>query len=120
GLPGVPRRALSKLGRAMKLSGLLRAALADPALTRARDLAKAGRTGIPVEITAPPSLRPFVVAAAAAEGDGGGRPPLAVTATTREAEDLAAALGSLLPADQVAVYPACETLPHERLSPRSD
>ena len=28
----------------MKLSGLLRAALADPALARARDLAKAGRT----------------------------------------------------------------------------
>jgi transcription-repair coupling factor (superfamily II helicase) len=104
----------------MKLSGLLRAALADPALTRARDLAKAGRTEIPVEITAPPSLRPFVVGAVAATADGGDRPVLAVTATSREAEDLAAALGCLLPDDQVVVYPAWETLPHERLSPRSD
>jgi transcription-repair coupling factor (superfamily II helicase) len=104
----------------MKLSGLLQAALADPALTRARDLAKAGHTEIPVEITAPPSLRPFVVAAVAANTGGGDRPVLAVTATSREAEDLAAALGCLLPADQVVVYPAWETLPHERLSPRSD
>jgi transcription-repair coupling factor (superfamily II helicase) len=104
----------------MKLSGLFQAALADPALTRARDLAKAGHTEIPVEITAPPSLRPFVVAAAAATTDGGDRPVLAVTATSREAEDLAAALGCLLSADQVVVYPAWETLPHERLSPRSD
>src|SRR5438094_101220 len=104
----------------MKLSGLLQAALADPALTRARDLAKAGHTEIPVEITAPPSLRPFVVAAAAASTGGGDRPVLAVTATSREAEDLAAALGCLLPADQIVVYPAWETLPHERLSPRSD
>ncbi|GAA1816191.1 transcription-repair coupling factor [Planosporangium flavigriseum] len=105
----------------MKLSGLLRAAFADPALTRARDLARAGHVDIPVEVTAPASLRPFVVAAAAAPADlGGGRPVLAVTATSREAEDLAAALGCLLPADQIAVYPSWETLPHERLSPRSD
>ena len=43
-----------------------------------------------------------------------------MTATSREADDLAAALGSLLPAEQVAVFPSWETLPHERLSPRSD
>ncbi|WP_461028853.1 transcription-repair coupling factor, partial [Streptomyces sparsus] len=39
------------------------------------------------------------------------------------AEDLAAALRSLMPAgqdDTVVEYPAWETLPHERLSPRSD
>ncbi|MDT5036862.1 MAG: hypothetical protein QOE03_2047, partial [Micromonosporaceae bacterium] len=109
----------------MKLSGLLRAVLADPALLRARDLARAGHTGAPVEITAPASLRPFVVAAVSSPADGGpagggGRPVLAVTATSREADDLAAALGCLLPPDQVAVYPSWETLPHERLSPRSD
>jgi transcription-repair coupling factor (superfamily II helicase) len=105
----------------MKLSGLLRAALADPALTRVRDQARAGHVDLPVEVTAPAAVRPFVVAAAAAEGDvGGGRPVLAVTATSREAEDLAAALGCLLPADRIAVYPSWETLPHERLSPRSD
>ncbi|MBR7836044.1 transcription-repair coupling factor [Actinospica durhamensis] len=45
---------------------------------------------------------------------------LAVTATGREAEDLAAALRSLLGDAAVAEFPSWETLPHERLSPRSD
>ena len=46
----------------------------------------------------PPPLRPFLVAALAADApDGAGRPVLAVTATGREAEDLADALGCLLP-----------------------
>ena len=45
---------------------------------------------------------------------------LAVTATAREANDLADALSSFLPADSVACFPGWETLPHERLSPRSD
>ncbi|HET6270882.1 MAG TPA: DEAD/DEAH box helicase, partial [Arthrobacter sp.] len=45
---------------------------------------------------------------------------LAVTATGREAEDLTAALRAFLPADAVAEFPSWETLPHERLSPRSD
>jgi transcription-repair coupling factor (superfamily II helicase) len=46
---------------------------------------------------------------------------LAITATAREAEDLTSALGSLLPDPSAAAYfPAWETLPHERLSPRSD
>ncbi len=43
-----------------------------------------------------------------------------MTATGRESEDLTAALASLLPAEWVAEFPAWETLPHERLSPRSD
>ncbi|HEY6742084.1 MAG TPA: transcription-repair coupling factor [Lapillicoccus sp.] len=47
-------------------------------------------------------------------------PILVVTATTREADDLAEALGCLLPRDRVATFPSWETLPHERLSPRSD
>ena len=45
---------------------------------------------------------------------------LAVTATAREAENLTSSLGSLLPEGSVAYFPAWETLPHERLSPRSD
>src|SRR5512139_2391657 len=49
-----------------------------------------------------------------------GRPVLAVTATGREAEDLAVALRSLLEPDAVVDFPSWETLPHERLSPRSD
>lgn len=115
----------------MTLAGLLEAALADPTLARARDRAGAvGRDGASsLDLTAPPALRPFVAAALAADQLGAGadqslggaeRPVLAVTATTREAEDLAAALGDLLPAAQVEFYPAWETLPHERLSPRSD
>src|SRR5256714_966 len=110
----------------MKLVGLLDAALGDPALAAARDLAQsdAGQ----VDLTAPAALRPFVVAALAGDRRLTGleasahdlRPVLAVTATSREAEDLAGALGCLLPADEVAVYPSWETLPHERLSPRSD
>src|SRR6266511_1686769 len=96
-------------GSPMSLTGLLTAALADPALALL-----APRRGVDqLDVTAPPALRPFVAAAIDA-------PVLAVTATTREAEDLAAALESLVPPSLVAVYPAWETLPHERLSPRSD
>ena len=60
-------------------------------------------------------IRPFVVAAMAEE-----RPVLLVTSTYREAEALTDTMSSLLPADTVSYYPAWETLPHERLSPRSD
>ncbi|MEU6020399.1 transcription-repair coupling factor [Micromonospora sp. NPDC047134] len=111
------------------LTGLFAAALADPGLARVRDLARSGAAQVDgLDLTAPPALRPFAVAAVAADpttaadkpGGGAGRPVLAVTATSREAEDLVAALGSLLPAEQVAIFPSWETLPHERLSPRSD
>src|SRR2546423_1590774 len=107
----------------MKLVGLLDAVLADPALATARGLARRGGPDADLlDLTAPAALRPFVAAAIAAETGLGGarRPLLAVTATSREAEDLTSALGCLLPADEIAVYPAWETLPHERLSPRSD
>ncbi len=107
----------------MSLVGLLPAAFADPALAAARDLA-AHRVPQPVDVTAPAALRPVLVAALAAAGrgtpGGAGVPVLAVTATSREADDLAAALTGLLAPDSVAVFPSWETLPHERLSPRSD
>ncbi|MBG6087118.1 transcription-repair coupling factor (superfamily II helicase) [Actinomadura viridis] len=70
------------------------------------------------DVVAPPSLWPIVAAALSrTTGDG---VVLAVTATGREAEDLAAALTSLLAPGRVAHFPAWETLPHEKLSPRSD
>ncbi len=47
----------------MKLAGLTAAALADPALARARQLARRGDTG-QVDLTAPAALRPFVAAVA--------------------------------------------------------
>ncbi|WP_306205969.1 transcription-repair coupling factor [Actinoplanes sp. RD1] len=107
----------------MQLSGLIPAALRDRGLARARDLArKGGADSDALDLTAPVSLRPFVVAAVAGlpEFGGAGKPVLAVTATSREADDLADALGCLVAPDAVAVYPSWETLPHERLSPRSD
>ncbi|UAL31821.1 transcription-repair coupling factor [Nocardioides rotundus] len=69
-----------------------------------------------LDLTGPPALRPFVVAGLV----GAGRTVLAVTVTSREAEDLVAELGSLVDPATVALYPSWETLPHERLSPRSD
>ena len=47
-------------------------------------------------------------------------PVLLVTATGREAEAAAAAIGDLIGDDNVALFPSWETLPHERLSPRAD
>ena len=72
------------------------------------------------EVTAacPPGARPVVVSTLAPRPSGA--PVLAVTATGREAEDLHAALASCLGADAVGMFPSWETLPHERLSPRSD
>ena len=122
----------------MSLAGLLNILDDDPQL---RDvLARAGSGADPVDtdLVAPPALRPVLAAALVRGvrgdgqaprdqgGSGGDRPPgttplvLAVTATAREAEDLAAALGSFLPPESVAYFPGWETLPHERLSPRSD
>ncbi|MDQ5840093.1 MAG: transcription-repair coupling factor, partial [Chloroflexota bacterium] len=63
---------------------------------------------------------PLIAALAGAHDRSVRRPILAVTATGREAEDLVAALRCFLPADVVADFPSWETLPHERLSPRSD
>ncbi|MFL6074014.1 MAG: transcription-repair coupling factor [Mycobacteriales bacterium] len=100
----------------VSLSGLLDVLLTEPTLSGA--LGRAGKGD--VELAAPAGVRPFAVAALAADPPGADRPVLAVTATTREAEDLAAALGCLIDPDTVAVYPSWETLPHERLSPRAD
>ncbi len=100
----------------MSLHGLLDAVAEDPALTEAVRAARDGNRPH-VDLVGPAAARPFAVAALARNA---GRPVLAVTATGREAEDLAAALRSLLPADGVVEYPSWETLPHERLSPRSD
>jgi transcription-repair coupling factor (superfamily II helicase) len=94
------------------LSGLLDVVVGEPALARTLDT-----PDVPtLDLSAPRGLRPFVIAGLA----GKGRTVLAVTATGREAEDLVAALESLLPPDRVALFPSWETLPHERLSPRAD
>jgi transcription-repair coupling factor (superfamily II helicase) len=96
----------------MSLVGLLDVVSADPALSR-----WTASIGTPeLDLSATAAIRPFAIAAVAAAG----RPVLAVTATEREAQTLVSALQSLLPAETVVDYPAWETLPHERLSPRAD
>ncbi|MFD5188846.1 transcription-repair coupling factor [Streptomyces sp. NPDC058357] len=100
----------------MSLHGLLDVVVRDPALDEAVKAAGDGHR-MHVDLVGPSAARPFAVAALARET---GRTVLAVTATGREAEDLAAALRTLLPPDTIAEFPSWETLPHERLSPRSD
>jgi transcription-repair coupling factor (superfamily II helicase) len=97
----------------MTLSGLLDLLADEPGVSAA--VQAVGRPEL--SVTAPDAMRPFVVAALV---HGTGRTVLAVTATGRESEELATALGSLLGPDAVAEFPAWETLPHERLSPRAD
>mgnify|MGYP001765168352 CR=1 FL=1 len=97
------------------LAAVAEAVSVDPALAESMADARDGSVDA-LDLTGPAALRPFVV-------DGlvrAGRTVLAVTATAREAEDLTTELGDLVGPDRVAYYPSWETLPHERLSPRSD
>jgi transcription-repair coupling factor (superfamily II helicase) len=64
-------------------------------------------------IVAPLPLYPFLLAARAAD-----HPLLVVTSSSRGSEDLVNELSELH--SNVVEFPAWETLPHERLSPRSD
>ncbi len=115
----------------MSLTGLIGTVAEDPNLSNALEyLGLPGSGG--ADLVAPAALRPVLIAAltgaSQAPSEAGtaapeAKPPfvLAITATAREAEDLTTALGSLLPNPNAAAYfPAWETLPHERLSPRSD
>ena len=99
----------------MQLSGLADAVLADPTLDEALAGAR-DRSERVLDLTGPAAVRPFVVKGLADLG----RTVLAVTATTRDAEELVAALGDLIDPATVGYFPSWETLPHERLSPRSD
>jgi len=112
----------------MSLTPLLDVLVTDPIvrdiLTWGAPVSGAGtRRGAPavLDIAVSPGARPPLIAALAGAHDSSVRRPiLAVTATGREAEDLVAALRCFLPAHVVADFPSWETLPHERLSPRSD
>lgn len=107
----------------MNLSGLLPSLQADTDFTHAVELA---RHGAPANIVASMGVRPALLAAmvtATRSRDNGPQrrgPIVVVTATGREADELAQALRCYVPTDAVATLPAWETLPHERLSPRSD
>ena len=120
----------------MLLTALLPPLLADADIARTVRAASSRRRTDRSLVVAP-GARPAVLAAmalgeegvqrvaggdapAAGSAEVSGTPLLVVTATGREAEETALALRSYLPADDVAVMPAWETLPHERLSPRAD
>ncbi len=68
-------------------------------------------------LVAPTSAGPALVALSSSTRDG---PAIVVTATGREAEAFAEEMGTYLDPDRIALFPAWETLPHERLSPRPD
>ncbi|MBC7558162.1 MAG: transcription-repair coupling factor [Dermatophilaceae bacterium] len=110
----------------MSLTPLLDVLVTDPMVRRildrsvGTDQGAAGDLDIAVCAGARPSLIAALAGAHQDSAHGVSRPILAVTATGREAEDLVEALRCFLPADVVADFPSWETLPHERLSPRSD
>ena len=97
-----------------RLAGLADAVLAEPVLAAAVRSARDGLGAL--DLIGPQPVRPHLIKGLV----DAGRVVLAVTATVREAEDLTAELVDVVDRDQVALYPAWETLPHERLSPRSD
>jgi transcription-repair coupling factor (superfamily II helicase) len=92
-------------GEVATMRGLL------PALSASKDISDAiTATGA---LVAPTATYPFLIALRAQE-----RPLIVVTSSSRAAEDLASELRTLH--ENVFEFPAWETLPHERLSPRSD
>jgi transcription-repair coupling factor (superfamily II helicase) len=103
------------------LTGLVDLFCTEPTVAETITDARAQRQAV-LDVTAPASMRPLIAAALSSEPKrgGAGRPVLLVASTFREAEELTAALQSVVGEEAVAYYPAWETLPHERLSPRSD
>jgi transcription-repair coupling factor (superfamily II helicase) len=97
------------------VTGLADLVLQEPTLARAVADARSGSVPA-LDLTATNALRPFVVKGLV----DAGRTVLVVAATSREGEDLTRALEGVLDPSLVAFFPAWETLPHERLSPRSD
>jgi transcription-repair coupling factor (superfamily II helicase) len=92
-------------GEVATMRGLL------PALSASNDISEAiSATGT---LVAPTSIYPFLIALRAED-----RPLIIVTSSSRGAEDLATELRAMR--QNVFEFPAWETLPHERLSPRSD
>ena len=98
------------------LTPLLRAIAGLPGLA---DIPRHRTATDQVDIVAPTGLRAPTVATIAGDTPGDA-PRLVITSTAREADDLATALGELVDPELIATFPSWETLPHERLSPRSD
>ncbi|MEA5659453.1 MAG: transcription-repair coupling factor [Cutibacterium granulosum] len=104
----------------MSSDGLITLLSQEPVLARASTGALAGRVPT-LDLTVTPPARPAVAATLTRQFAGTERLPiLLVTSTFREAEETTTTLESWLGPDEVAYYPSWETLPHERLSPRTD
>ncbi len=97
---------------ATPIAGLVEVALTAPTLQQLCEFAAERPTDL--TLVGPASARILVSSALARQGL-----LLVVTATGREAEDLAAELRGVFGA-AVALFPSWETLPHERLSPGVD
>ena len=102
----------------MRLHGFLAAARQTDPFERA--LNRADRSA---DFTLVDGLRaPLLAGLAEARRDVLGAAPciLAITATSREAEQYATDLAAFLPEATILEFPSWETLPHERLSPSAD
>jgi transcription-repair coupling factor (superfamily II helicase) len=94
------------------IAGLVELALTAP--TFGQLIERAAERPAEMSLAGPARARLFVAGALARQG-----PLLVVTATGREADDLATELKGVF-ADAVGLFPSWETLPHERLSPGVD
>ena len=101
----------------MRLTPLLDRWTDDPAFADLLAGLAAGGDGPSPEVVVPDVARAFLLAGIA---HAGGRLVVVTTATTADAESLAADVAAFLGPDSAASFPAWETLPHERLSPRSE
>ena len=99
------------------LTGLVDAVLAAPQMRELIELAETDPAELAV--VGPASAQLFVACALSWKTLSQKRPLLVVTATGREADDLAAELRGVY-GDGAALFPSWETLPHERLSPGVD
>jgi len=113
--------AADRRNRSLRLDPLLQRWPADPAFGELLDALPGGEAGAPLaeapEVVVPDVARAFLLAGLARAA---GRLVVVTTATTADAETLAEDVAAFLGPDRVACFPAWETLPHERLSPRSE
>jgi transcription-repair coupling factor (superfamily II helicase) len=103
----------------VRLEPLLDLLPADPAFARLLETLEQERDARPAgpQVVVADVARALVLAGLARWS---GRLVVAVTATASDAEALATDVAAFLDSDRVDFFPAWETLPHERLSPRSE
>jgi transcription-repair coupling factor (superfamily II helicase) len=101
----------------VRLTPLLDRWTDDPAFAELASGLGGGEAAARLEAIVPDVARAFLLAGIARAS---GRLVVVTTATTADAEALAADAAAFLGPDSAATFPAWETLPHERLSPRSE